>query len=55
MRVSDGVVNLGGELENRTEVHLLEELTLRIAGVVKVESDLSYQFDDRKIEGISPI
>jgi len=55
VKVSDGVVHLGGELENRTEVHLLEELTLRIAGVVKVESDLSYQFDDRKIEGISPI
>jgi len=53
--VTDGVVHLGGELQNRTEVHLLEELTLRIAGVVKVDSDLTYEFDDRKIEGNSPI
>ena len=53
--VADGVVHLSGELENRTEVHLLEALTLRIAGVVKVESDLTYLLDDRKIEGSSPI
>ena len=53
--VADGVVHLSGELEHRTEVHLLEELTRRIAGVVKVESDLTYVIDDRKIEGTSPI
>ena len=53
--VADGVVHLAGELEHRTEVHLLEELTRRIAGVVKVESDLTYVVDDRKIEGTSPI
>jgi CBS-domain-containing membrane protein len=53
--VADGVVHLSGELEHRTEVHLLEELSRRIAGVVKVESDLTYVIDDRKIEGTSPI
>lgn len=53
--VADGVVHLGGELENRTEVHLLEELVRRIVGVVRVDSDLTYRFDDRKIEGSSPI
>ncbi len=53
--VSDGIVHLGGELENRTEVTLLEELARRIAGVVKVESDLTYVVDDRKLEGHSPI
>lgn len=53
--VSDGVVHLGGELENRTEVTLLVELARRIAGVVKVESDLTFVVDDRKLEGHSPI
>jgi CBS domain-containing protein len=53
--VVDGVVHLGGELENRSEVHLLEELTRRISGVVRVDSDLTYQVDDRKLEGNSPV
>jgi CBS domain-containing protein len=53
--VVDGVVHLGGQLENRTEVHLLEELVRRIVGVVRVDSDLTYRYDDRKIEGSSPI
>lgn len=48
--VEDGVVTLGGELENRTEAQLLEELTRRIAGVVRVDSHLTYRVDDRKIE-----
>ncbi len=47
--VADGVVHLAGELENRTEVHLLEELTRRISGVVRVDSDMTYQVDDRKL------
>jgi len=53
--VSDGVVTLAGELENRTEVQLLEELTRRIAGVVKVESQLAYKMDDRRLEGKNPL
>jgi len=48
--VDDGVVTLRGELENRTEAQLLEELTRRIAGVVRVRSRLTYQVDDRKLE-----
>ena len=47
--VADGVVHLGGELESRTEVHLLEELSRRISGVVRVDSDMTYQVDDRKL------
>ena len=53
--VSDGVVTLAGELENRTEAHLLEELSRRIAGVVRVESHLRYKVDDRKLEGRNPL
>ncbi|MDX1691258.1 MAG: CBS domain-containing protein [Acidimicrobiia bacterium] len=48
VRVTDGVVHLGGRLENRTEVQLLEELTRRIAGVVRVESELEFLVDDRE-------
>ncbi len=52
--VDDGVVTLRGELENRTETQLLEELTRRIAGVVRVRSELTFQVDDRKIERNAP-
>ena len=53
--VNDGVVSLAGELENRTEAHLLEELARRIAGVVRVESHLRYKVDDRKLERNNPL
>ena len=53
--VTDGVVHLAGGLENRSEVHLLEELSRRISGVVRVDSDLTYRVDDRKLEGRSPL
>lgn len=53
--VVDGVVTLEGELENRTEAHLLEELSRRIAGVVRVDSRLRYKIDDRKLERGYPL
>lgn len=53
--VHDGVVTLSGELENRTEAHLLEELTRRIAGVVRVVSHLSFQVDDERIGKLYPL
>jgi CBS domain-containing protein len=53
--VNDGVVTLTGELENRTEVQLLEELSRRIAGVTRVESHLRYKVDDRKLERHYPL
>ncbi len=48
--VLDGVVTLDGEMENRTEAHLLEELTRRVEGVVRVESNLTFLVDDQKAE-----
>jgi len=53
--VADGVVTLSGELENRTEAHLLEELTRRIAGVVRVVSHLTFQVDDERVGRIYPL
>jgi CBS domain-containing protein len=53
--VKEGVVTLSGELENHTEAHLLEELTRRIAGVVRVVSNLTYEVDDERIGKSYPL
>jgi CBS domain-containing protein len=44
--VSDGVVTLTGNVPTRTEARLLEELSTRIDGVIRVTSDLGYDVDD---------
>jgi len=46
----DGVVTLDGEMENRTETRLLVELTRRVEGVVRVESQLTFLVDDQMAE-----
>ena len=46
----DGVVTLDGELENRTETRLLVELTRRVEGVVRVDSQLTFLVDDQMAE-----
>lgn len=53
--VEDGVVTLEGEMENRTEAHLLEELTRRVEGVVRVDSRLTFLVDDQKPERHYPL
>jgi len=53
--VSDGVVTLEGEMENRTEAHLLEELTRRVEGVVRVDAQLTFLVDDEKAERQYPL
>jgi osmotically-inducible protein OsmY len=55
VHVHDGVVMLSGRLENRTEAHLLEELTRRLDGVIRVESSLTYEVDDHRIEKMYPL
>lgn len=55
VKVSDGVVTLAGEMENRTEAHLLEELTRRVEGVVRVNSELTFLVDDQKAERQYPL
>lgn len=52
--VVDGVVTLTGRLENRTEAHLLEELTRRISGVVRVDSHLEFEVDDERVGKMYP-
>jgi len=53
--VTEGVVALSGVLENRTEAHLLEELASRITGVVRVESKVTFEVDDQRMEKMYPL
>ena len=46
VRVADGVVMLSGQVPNRSDAKLLEELVGRIEGVIRCESDLVWSFDD---------
>ena len=46
VEVVDGVVSLSGDVPTRTEGRLLEELSQRVDGVIRVESDLVYEVDD---------
>jgi CBS domain-containing protein len=44
--VAEGVVRLGGSVPTRSDARLLEELSRRIEGVVRVENDVTYDVDD---------
>lgn len=45
--VSEGAVTLRGDVPNRSDARILEELVSRLEGVVGVESDLRWSIDDR--------
>ena len=44
--VTNGVVTFSGEIGTRNEARLLAELARRLDGVMKVESELTWRFDD---------
>jgi osmotically-inducible protein OsmY len=46
VKVLDGVVVLAGMLPTRTDKRLLEEMVRRVDGVVRMESDLTFEVDD---------
>lgn len=46
VRVSNGVVTLVGTIGTRTEARLVEELAVRLDGVVGVENRLGWRIDD---------
>jgi CBS domain-containing protein len=46
VEVADGIVRLAGVLPTRTDKRLLEEMVRRIDGVVRMESDVSFEIDD---------
>ncbi|RZQ65928.1 CBS domain-containing protein [Amycolatopsis suaedae] len=48
VEVADGVVTLTGQVETRSLVPIAESLTRRVAGVVDVVNELTYQRDDNR-------
>lgn len=46
--VEDGVVKLKGVVETKSDARLLEELAVRVEGVISVDSDVEYGRDDTK-------
>ncbi len=44
--VANGVVTFVGEVGTRNEVRLLSELASRLDGVLRVESELAWRYDD---------
>ena len=51
VRVSNGVVTLVGTIGTRTEARLVEELAVRLDGVVGVENRLGWRIDDTGTDG----
>jgi predicted transcriptional regulator len=46
--LDDGLVTLSGAVETKSEARLLEELAVRVEGVVSVDSNLTYTRDDTR-------
>lgn len=53
--VVEGVVTLSGRVQNRTDSDLLEELSRRMEGVVRVENRLEVEIDERRTGTVYPI
>ena len=50
----EGNLVLGGQLETRSDVTLLEALTRRVDGVVSLSSHLGWEIDNTKLEMVPP-
>lgn len=46
--VDDGVVRLSGAVPTKSDARLLEELTRRLDGVVRLESNIKFDLDDQR-------
>lgn len=55
VEVSDGVVTLAGQLEQKTLVEIAGRLTGGVPGVVAVVNHLTYRTDDRRLEVPNPL
>jgi CBS domain-containing protein len=51
--IQDGVVTLSGELETKGKAELLEQFTREVAGVVSVDSRLTWRSEDAAPSGIA--
>lgn len=54
VRSVDGNVTLKGRLETKSDATLLTELTRRVDGVVSVDTHLTWDIDNTKLEMVSP-
>jgi len=54
VRSVDGNVTVKGRLETKSDATLLAELTRRVDGVVSVDTDLTWEIDNTKLEMVSP-
>lgn len=50
VKVDDGVVQMHGTVDRRSDVEILSRLTLGVEGVIGVESSVTYRFDDRHVK-----
>jgi CBS domain-containing protein len=50
IQVTDGTVRLSGRMANRSTVRIAEAGVRRIEGVVAVENELTYEFDDTAVK-----
>ena len=48
VRVADGVVTLRGTVPTKSDARLLEELTRRLDGVVRLDAGVEYEVDDQR-------
>lgn len=54
VRAIEGNLTLEGQLETKSDATLLEDLARRLDGVVSVESRLTWEIDNTKLEMVSP-
>jgi CBS domain-containing protein len=52
--VADGIVELAGQADHRTDAVLVERVAARVAGVVDVRSRLTYRVDDGDLPAPAP-
>ena len=50
IQVTNGTVRLSGRMANRSTVRIAQAAVRRIEGVVAVENDLTYEFDDTAVK-----
>ena len=48
--VTDGKARIGGQVERRSEADMIERISAMVAGVIGVETELTWKLDDRQIE-----
>lgn len=47
--VEDGIVRLSGVADRKTDMRLIGQLALRVGGVVDVQNELTYRYDDTQV------